>query len=123
MSVADESLATARPLESSLGVLDEEIPTTDHDQGNIDVPEKPPYRFCRRSGKLIERPHYVILDAGWRSAAATRVTGGAECTLEESFVSERANLLDVYDLWLVAVAAAMVKNTRFDPLLSLTGRL
>jgi hypothetical protein len=34
-------------------------------------------------------------------------------------VSERANLLDVYDLWLVAVAASMVKNTRFDPLLSL----
>ena len=31
----------------------------------------------------------------------------------------RANLLDVYDLWLIAVAAAMVKNTRFDPLLSL----
>jgi hypothetical protein len=34
-------------------------------------------------------------------------------------VSERVNLLDVYDLWLAAVAAAMVKNTRFDPLLTL----
>ena len=34
-------------------------------------------------------------------------------------MSERANLLDVYDLWLIAVAGAMVKNTRFDPLTSL----
>jgi FHA domain len=67
-----------------------------------------------------DRPHYVTLEAGWRSAVATRVVGGAECVVEESFVSERANLLDVYDLWLVAVAAAMVKNTRFDPLLSLS---
>jgi len=68
---------------------------------------------------VIDRSHYVVLDAGWRSATATRVAGGAECRFEEAFVSERANLLDVYDLWLIAVAAAMVKNTRFDPLLSL----
>ena len=68
---------------------------------------------------LVDRSHYVVLDAGWRSATATRVSGGAECIFEEAFVSERANLLDVYDLWLVAVAAAMVKNTRFDPLMSL----
>ena len=47
------------------------------------------------------------------------MAGGAECSFEEAFVSERANLLDVYDLWLSAVAATMVKNTRFDPLLSL----
>ncbi|HEX6636892.1 MAG TPA: FHA domain-containing protein, partial [Steroidobacteraceae bacterium] len=60
------------------------------------------------------------LEAGWRSATATRVIGGAECMFEESFVSERANLLDVYDLWLGAVAAALVKNTRFDPLLNLS---
>jgi hypothetical protein len=66
-----------------------------------------------------ERPHYVVLDAGWKSATATRVAGGPECAFEESFASERANLLDVYDLWLAAVAAAMVKNTRFDPLLTL----
>ena len=64
-----------------------------------------------------ERGHYVLLEAGWRSATATRVSGGGECAFEEAFVSERANLLDVYDLWLVAVAGAMVKNTRFDPLL------
>ena len=68
---------------------------------------------------VVDRSHYVVLDAGWRSATATRVAGGAECVFEEAFVSERANLLDVYDLWLIAVAAAMVKNTRFDPLLSL----
>jgi hypothetical protein len=68
---------------------------------------------------VTDRSHYVVLDAGWRSAVATRVVGGADCIFEEAFVSERANLLDVYDLWLVAVAAAMVKNTRFDPLLSL----
>jgi hypothetical protein len=68
---------------------------------------------------VIDRSHYVVLDAGWRSATATRVSGGAECIFEEAFVSERANLLDVYDLWLIAVAAALVKNTRFDPLLSL----
>ena len=68
---------------------------------------------------VVDRSHYVVLDAGWRSATATRVAGGVECSFEESFVSERANLLDVYDLWLIAVAAAMVKNTRFDPLLSL----
>jgi hypothetical protein len=68
---------------------------------------------------VIDRSHYVVLDAGWRSATATRVAGGAECIFEEAFVSERANLLDVYDLWLIAIAAAMVKNTRFDPLLSL----
>jgi len=68
---------------------------------------------------VTERAHYVTLDAGWKSATATRVAGGAECAFEESFVSERANLLDVYDLWLAAVAAAMVKNTRFDPLLTL----
>jgi hypothetical protein len=66
-----------------------------------------------------DRGHYVILEAGWRSATAARVAGGAECIVEESFVSERANLLDIYDLWLVGVSAAMVKNTRFDPLLSL----
>ena len=71
------------------------------------------------SAAVIDRSHYVVLDAGWRSATATRVAGGAECAFEEAFVSERANLLDVYDLWLIAVAAAMVKNTRFDPLLSL----
>ena len=69
---------------------------------------------------VTERGHYVVLEAGWRSATATRVAGGPECVVEEAFVSERANLLDVYDLWLVAVAAAMVKNTRFDPLLSLS---
>jgi hypothetical protein len=68
---------------------------------------------------VADRAHYVILEAGWRSATATRITGGAECTFEEAFVSERANLLDVYDAWLVAVAGAMVRNTRFDPLLSL----
>ena len=68
---------------------------------------------------LAEREHYVVLEAGWRSATATRVVGGNECVFEESFVSERANLLDVYDLWLSAVAAALVKNTRFDPLLNL----
>jgi len=68
---------------------------------------------------IVERGHYVLLDAGWRSATAARVAGGAECAVEESFVSERANLLDIYDLWLIAVSAAMVKNTRFDPLLSL----
>ncbi|HEV7609114.1 MAG TPA: FHA domain-containing protein [Steroidobacteraceae bacterium] len=68
---------------------------------------------------VVDRSHYVVLDAGWRSATATRVAGGAECSFEEAFVSERANLLDVYDLWLIAVAAVMVKNTRFDPLLSL----
>ncbi len=68
---------------------------------------------------VTERAHYVVLESGWRSATATRVSGAAESAVEEAFVSERANLLDVYDLWLVAVAAAMVKNTRFDPLLSL----
>ena len=68
---------------------------------------------------VVDRSHYVVLDAGWRSGVATRVAGGADCTFEEAFVSERANLLDVYDLWLSAVAATMVKNTRFDPLLSL----
>ena len=68
---------------------------------------------------VIDRSHYVVLDAGWRSATATRIAGGADCSFEEAFVSERANLLDVYDLWLIAVAAAMVKNTRFDPLLNL----
>jgi hypothetical protein len=68
---------------------------------------------------VAERSHYVLLEAGWRSATATRVAGGPETLVEESFVSERANLLDVYDLWLIAVAAAMVKNTRFDPLMSL----
>ncbi len=68
---------------------------------------------------VVDRSHYVVLDAGWRSSVATRVAGGAQCSFEEAFVSERANLLDVYDLWLIAVAAAMVKNTRFDPLLSL----
>jgi hypothetical protein len=68
---------------------------------------------------VAEREHYVVIEAGWRSATATRVAGGAACTFDESFVSERANLLDVYDLWLAGVAAAMVKNTRFDPLASL----
>jgi hypothetical protein len=71
------------------------------------------------SAAVADRSHYVVLEAGWRSATATRVGGGASCAVEEAFVSERANLLDVYDLWLVGVAAAMVKNTRFDPLLSL----
>jgi hypothetical protein len=66
-----------------------------------------------------DRGHYVLLEAGWRSATATRISGGGECAVEEAFVSERANLLDVFDQWLIAVAAAMVKNTRFDPLLSL----
>jgi hypothetical protein len=68
---------------------------------------------------VAERANYVILEAGWRSATATRITGGADCAFEEAFVSERANLLEVYDLWLAAVAGAMVRNTRFDPLLSL----
>jgi hypothetical protein len=68
---------------------------------------------------VAERGHYVLLDAGWRSATAARVAGGAECSVEEAFVSERANLLDVYDQWLMGVSAVLVKNTRFDPLLSL----
>ncbi len=68
---------------------------------------------------VAERAQYIVLETGWRSATATRVSGGAECTFEEAFVSERANLLDVYDAWLVAVAGAMVRNTRFDPLMSL----
>jgi hypothetical protein len=68
---------------------------------------------------VTDREHYVVLEAGWRSATATRVVGGAECLFEESFVSERANLLEMYDLWLAAVAATLVSNTRFDPLLNL----
>jgi hypothetical protein len=68
---------------------------------------------------VADREHYVVMEAGWRSATATRVTGGDQRVFDESFVSERANLLDVYDLWLAAVAAALVKNTRFDPLASL----
>jgi hypothetical protein len=68
---------------------------------------------------VTERNHFVLLESGWKSATATRITGGAECAVEEAFVSERANLLEVYDLWLAAVSAAMVKNTRFDPLLTL----
>ena len=68
---------------------------------------------------VTERNHFVLLESGWKSATATRVVGGAECVVEEAFVSERANLLEVYDLWLAAVSAAMVKNTRFDPLLTL----
>ncbi len=71
------------------------------------------------SAAVAERGQYVLLEAGWRSATATRVAGGAECSFEESFKSERANLLDVYDQWLQAVAAIMVKNTRFDPLMTL----
>jgi len=71
------------------------------------------------SAAVAERGHYVLLEAGWKSATATRVGGGGECVIEESFISERASLLDVYDQWLVAVSAAMVKNTRFDPLMSL----
>jgi hypothetical protein len=66
-----------------------------------------------------ERSHFVLLEAGWKSATAARVSGGADCAVEESFISERANLLEVYDLWLAAVSAATVKNTRFDPLLTL----
>jgi hypothetical protein len=66
-----------------------------------------------------ERSQHVLIEAGWKSATATRVAGGADVAFEEAFVSERANLLDVYDLWLATVAATMVKNTRFDPLLSL----
>jgi len=68
---------------------------------------------------VAERGHYVLLEAGWKSATATRVSGGAECGVEEGFISERANLLEVYDAWLAAVSASMVKNTRFDPLLTL----
>ncbi len=68
---------------------------------------------------VADRSQYVVLQAGWRSATATRVAGGPECSFEESFKSERANLLDVYDQWLQTVAAIMVKNTRFDPLLTL----
>ena len=68
---------------------------------------------------VTERTHYIVLEAGWRSATASRVsTSGAECVFDEAFVSERANLLDVYDAWLGAVAGAMVRNTRFDPLMS-----
>jgi hypothetical protein len=68
---------------------------------------------------VAERSHYVLLEAGWKSATATRVSGGADCGVEEGFISERASLLEVYDVWLAAVSAAMVKNTRFDPLLTL----
>jgi len=68
---------------------------------------------------VTERNHFVLIESGWKSATATRVAGGAECAVEEAFVSERANLLEVYDLWLAAVSASMVKNTRFDPLLTL----
>lgn len=68
---------------------------------------------------VVDREHYVVMEAGWRSATATRVEGGETRAFDEAFVSERANLLDVYDLWLGAVAAALVKNTRFDPLASL----
>jgi hypothetical protein len=68
------------------------------------------------SAAVADRGHYIVLEAGWRSAIATRVAGGADCRLEESFVSENASLLNTYDLWLGAVAAAIVKQTRFDPL-------
>src|SRR5215471_4033858 len=50
---------------------------------------------------VADRGHYIILEAGWRSATAARVAGGAECVVEEAFFSEKANLLDVYDLWLI----------------------
>ena len=42
---------------------------------------------------VTERAHYIVLEAGWRSATASRVaTSGAECAFDEAFVSERAKL-------------------------------
>ena len=40
-------------------------------------------RRRRRSAprRSAERGHYVLLEAGWRSATATRVAGGAECAV------------------------------------------
>ncbi len=70
------------------------------------------------AASVAERERVVVLEAGWRSAVATRVAGGPSCTHEESFASDTASLLNTYDLWLIAIGAAMVKHTRFDPLLT-----
>ena len=69
--------------------------------------------------------------AGWllrgrrpsRLWAVATLVGLAGATLAPGYAVvahlRRGRRLDVYDLWLIGVSSAMVKNTRFDPLLSL----
>ncbi len=130
-NVAIELLAHLRALGVSERVEAVVAVPADLDASRADGAARRPERrrHATRATSSIPRrsplPRWSIAVITWCSmpAGARRSrrasSGGAECSFEEAFVSERANLLDVYDLWLIAVAATMVKNTRFDPLLSL----
>lgn len=59
----------------------------------------------------------VVLQLGWRDLLVSRVrAAGASCAREATWLYPDVSLTNVHDRWVESIAAAMVKQTRFDPL-------
>ncbi len=59
----------------------------------------------------------VVLQLGWRDLLVSRVrAAGASCAREATWLYPNVSLTNVQDRWVESIAAAMVKQTRFDPL-------
>jgi hypothetical protein len=58
----------------------------------------------------------VVLDVGWQQVAAAAIDGGARFARRNVTLDSTRSLDYLYRRWMDVVAAAMVKQTRFDPL-------
>ncbi len=62
----------------------------------------------------------LVLELGLRQVAVTEIEGGVQARRRRTLVSRRGGLNDLHEAWLDLISAAMVKQTRFDPLHNVT---
>jgi hypothetical protein len=60
----------------------------------------------------------LVLEIGVQHVAVTAVEHGTQARRRRSLVSTRAGLFDLNEAWLRLISTAMVKRTRFDPLMN-----
>jgi hypothetical protein len=60
----------------------------------------------------------LVLEIGVQHVAVTAVELGAQARRRRSIVSTRGGLFDLNEAWLRLISTAMVKRTRFDPLMN-----
>ena len=73
------------------------------------------------SAMMHEPRSAAVLQMGWRDFIVSRVRHERLSTREATWLHATASLTQLHDCWIESVAAAMVKQTRFDPLHDRTG--
>jgi hypothetical protein len=68
------------------------------------------------AGVLAAGRNALVVEIGLHHVGVTAVESGAHSRRRRAVVSARGGLLEIYESWLDLVRAAMVKQTRFDPL-------